>query len=71
VIEGSIIIAILGTVVFLGARSVYRIFSGRTDGCACGTKSCPSSGTCITANRQVGQGVGGLSSADRIMEEEP
>ena len=37
---------IIGSVVFLAGRSLYRNMAGKADACACGTKVCSSSGCC-------------------------
>jgi hypothetical protein len=45
-IETIIVCVIVGAVLLFAGRSLYRTLTGKTDGCACGTKSCPASGRC-------------------------
>jgi hypothetical protein len=44
--ENVIVGVIVGVVLLLAGRSFYRTLTGKSDGCACGTKSCPASDRC-------------------------
>jgi len=43
-IENMIVIAVVAGVALLALRSLYRTFSGRSSGCACGGKGCAEGG---------------------------
>lgn len=46
--ETIIVLAIVGIVLVLAARSFYRTLTGKNDGCGCGTKSCCTSQKCAS-----------------------
>ncbi|OGV70593.1 MAG: hypothetical protein A3K19_06550 [Lentisphaerae bacterium RIFOXYB12_FULL_65_16] len=44
--ETIVVIAIVGVVLLLAARSLYRTLTGKNDGCGCGKGACSASGHC-------------------------
>ena len=44
--ENVIVCVVVGGVLILAGRSFYRTLTGKSDGCGCGTKSCPASDRC-------------------------
>jgi hypothetical protein len=49
-IEKVIVCVIVGVVLILAGRSFYRTLTGKSDGCACGTKTCPASDRCHSSS---------------------
>ena len=49
-IENVVVGVIVGVVLILAGRSLYRTLTGKSDGCACGTKSCPASEHCHSSS---------------------
>ena len=47
--ETIIVVAIVGVVLLLAGRSIYRIFTGRDGGCR---GNCPLSGTCQKSTQE-------------------
>jgi hypothetical protein len=51
---GNIIVyVIIGLVLILTGRSLYRILTGRSDGCRCEGGGCPFSGSCNNSLQKV------------------
>lgn len=53
--ENVIVGVIVGVVLILAGRSLYRTLTGRHDGCGCGTKSCPASEHCNSSGAGTGK----------------
>lgn len=51
--ENVIVGVIVGVVLILAGRSFYRTLTGKSEGCACGTKSCPASDRCHASSVQT------------------
>ena len=45
-IENLVVFGIVGAVLLLAARSLYRTLTGKNDGCGCGKASCAAAGHC-------------------------
>ncbi len=51
---GNIIVyVIVGVVLILTGRSLYRILTGKNNGCRCGEGGCPFSGSCDNSLQKV------------------
>jgi len=52
-VETIIVSVIVVGALVLAARSLYRTFSGKSDGCACGAGSCPFADACENVERSA------------------
>jgi hypothetical protein len=53
-IESVTVFIIVGAVLFLAIRSLYRTLTGKSDGCGCGTGPCLYEDVCNSTNKKVG-----------------
>ncbi len=65
-IEGVVVAIVVGTVVFLVGRSVYRTMSGKPDGCGCENTECGVADSCDDSlQKTCGQGSNLTSNTER------